>query len=946
MGTSLGSIFIDLKINLKALDAANRKLKGFSKTVNYTMKNAGRSVVRMERTFRKSFNRISNDALRLGGILTAGISLPIKEAFKNLIGSAAFDELEFVKLRKLLPVTDERAQEIREGLREIIRRVPLSTAEISNVGAEAARLGVAERYIENFTEVMGKMSFATVLGSQQAAIAIARFSNIVNLPLDQVERLGSAIVHLGNNFAANEQEIAKMSLRLGALKQVAGATIPEILGLSAAFPAVGLFPELVGTSMTRIMIKLQQQIKKSKDTVLPLLASLTEQTEGDFLKSWKDSQVQTLLDVAEGMDKAKNSGVNFAEMLDVIGLDGHRITMVMAFMSGKVKLFRDAIEKANEAFYNSIYLQREFDRFMNTLTNQFFLLTNQLKLVGIQLGTQFFPIVRNVVKEFIEKFIPALEVIVKEIGALSDKSRILIMAFAFIAAVMGPLIFMVGILIKAFIILGTSIAIFMGGFLLVATALAFTIAYWNEIVAAVKRYDAAQREAGRSWAQISVILKTGAQIIYILFKLIYNHIKLLMKVLYEVGKVIVNVIKFIIGELISAVQNIARLITGIIKFVVEPIAWAVDKAKSLFKILRDHDEKYLEQRKQTIAKLTAAQEGAANKEMSLAKKLTKEKKKSLELSDLKAKFTEMFGLEGHDFEKFESYFSELLVKIEKRKEELSDTFQKASELEAFDPEGAKIKEYLDSDYLSKVRELMEGGAEESGTQAGRTFSETFLSTVESDLSGMFDRVFKGEFFSLADIFRTFVQALTSTWSKFLAEEIVGGMRESMKKTGISGFLDGLFGKAKGYDLTHLPGDAFGGMFGGGDNAWYQNQQGAFGGGGFGSGGIGSDGFFGSKNLDGLASGGVLVGENGPEMVMNAKATKNYGSHLAAINKGIGSMDSGSGTNLTINQDIRPGVTQAQLGAALAETKSQIRRELFREARTPDSAMRRTFGLSR
>jgi len=105
--------------------------------------------------------------------------------------------------------------------------------------------------------------------------------------------------------------------------------------------------------------------------------------------------------------------------------------------------------------------------------------------------------------------------------------------------------------------------------------------------------------------------------------------------------------------------------------------------------------------------------------------------------------------------------------------------------------------------------------------------------------------------------------------------------------------------------------------------------------------------YGSRFYTGMASGGVLVGERGPEFLLNAKATRNYGGLLKRMNDGdLEKKGMGGDKNLNITNHIAAGVTQEQLGAALVEVKSQIRREMFREARTPDSPMRRTFGLAR
>lgn len=917
MGTSLGSIFIDLKINLKALDEANKKIKRFSKTVNVNMRQASTSVKKMERSWRRSFRRMSNDAFRLGGILTASLTAPLGLAFKSVIGGAAFDELEFVKLRKLLPVTDERAAEIREGLREIVRRVPLAAHEISNVGAEAARLGVAEKYIENFTEVMGKMSFATVLGSTDAAIALARFSNIVTLPLDQIERVGSAVVHLGNNFAANEREITKMALRLGALKAMAGATIPQILGLSAAFPAVGLFPELVGTSMGRIATKLQNAIKQFPK-MRALMAALTEKTPEQFQTDFAADNIKEILNVAEGLQKGANSGLQFAEMLRAIGLDGYRISIVMAFMAGNTKLFRDAIDKASLAFEQNIQLQKEFDRFMNTLSNQWRLFANQMSLIKIQLGDQFLPLMRKIVKLFLASFVPVLEVAVGRLSGLSDKTRLFILSMGLVLGIMGPVVLALGILVKVILILGTTIGLIMAGLLAVPLILAGVIIYWDELGAAIDSFG-------------NMLKSTWKRIKGFFGELKSNFVRD-MKVLWgHIVKIGTNIWRFYAGVWTS----IGEFFYNVFGPIIDAAIWIGEKINN---VLADKEGKSLQQ--QIIAAKKDAKETIDNRAAKLEAKRAKNNKKFVEglqaslpetSKDEIKKMKEAEGIQKRivkiqDDASKNSPWTKFWQDVEKRKKELKKQVDKASELDPFDPTANQNLDVLAPEFQDLARGLVdEFSAAEAGNTAAKTFSDSWEDTLRGEMTGTLSEIFEGELDSMASIFKSFLRSLinsmTQTWSRFLAEDIVGGLRKALDKSGGSGWLDGLFKTVKTAFKPTLPSSVI--------DISNKNFVGPI----RPAGPLKPDGSF--------AKGGVMVGEEGPEMVMNAKATKSYGRHLAALNYG---MDRRMGENVSMEQNFNfeAGVTQDQLGVALQQLSERMYQKMIDDLKTPDSHLRRTI----
>ena len=933
MGTSLGSIFIDLKINLKALDEANKKITRFTKTVKVQTNTASKHVTKMERSFKKSFRRISNEAFRLGGLLSISLTAPIASAFKSVIGGAAFDELEFVKLRKLLPVTDERAAEIREGLREIVRRVPLAAHEISNVGAEAARLGVAEQYIENFTEVMGKMSFATVLGSTDAAVALARFSNVVTLPLDQIERVGSAVVHLGNNFAANEREIAKMALRLGALKAMAGATIPQILGLSAAFPAVGLFPELVGTSMGRIATKLQNAIKQFPD-MKNLMAALTERTPEEFEEAFRKDNIKEILNIAEGLQKGANSGLQFAEMLRAIGLDGYRISIVMAFMAGNTALFRDAIEKANIAFNDAIYLQREFDRFMNTLSNQFALLANQLNIVKLKLGEHFLPLFRKLNDWILRNAVPALEVFVEALSILGDRSKIFILGVIGMVAAVGPLILAFGILLKIIVLvfsgLGIGLAIMLG-FPIAALAM---VIWWNKITASVTKF---LDKIGWAGTALTYFGKAAVYAVKFVVKLFYNLLHT-------------------IWLLPGAVWDVAKWAWDALKWLGKGFKWVGDQIDTYFlnpinKLLGEKDiHKELQDAGTNTFKQIEASTNRLEKERAAAKKdfvnhlaktipnttdkeLKKMKAAESVLSKLYKKTPEKVEDEAKEnVEKELSLFDKFMAKFKKKQKELQDITDKSFELDPFDPNARQNLDELSEEYKKIAEELVDKfSAAEAGNAAAKTFSDSWQGTLQTEMQGTLQSIFEGELDSIDSIFKAFLRSLiasmTQTWSRFLAEDIVGGLRKALDQSGGGGFLDSLFNAGK---------NAL-------SNTWKPttptlNPKGHI---DVGPKNPGAQDFIDRYAKGGMATGGIMVGERGPEMVMNAKASKSYGRHLAALNFG---MDNRMGENISMEQNFNfeAGVTQEQLGVALNQLSERMYRKMIDDLKTPDSHLRRTI----
>ena len=116
-------------------------------------------------------------------------------------------------------VLTDMGKELRGELIALSLELPITADELAVVTAAAGQLGV--RGTENllrFTEIAEGMGVATDLSSEQAAIALARISNILGISekdfIAWSEGTANATVALGNNVAATESQIINMALRI------------------------------------------------------------------------------------------------------------------------------------------------------------------------------------------------------------------------------------------------------------------------------------------------------------------------------------------------------------------------------------------------------------------------------------------------------------------------------------------------------------------------------------------------------------------------------------------------------------------------------------------------------------------------------------------------------------------------------------------------------------
>src|SRR5690606_16318654 len=107
--------------------------------------------------------------------------------------------------------------------------------QLARVMELAGQLGISGvDNLSKFTETVSLLGMTTNLIGEEAALALAQFANITQLPIDQIDRLGSVIVSLGNNMATTERDIVEMAQRIAGAGNVAGLTERQIFALAAS----------------------------------------------------------------------------------------------------------------------------------------------------------------------------------------------------------------------------------------------------------------------------------------------------------------------------------------------------------------------------------------------------------------------------------------------------------------------------------------------------------------------------------------------------------------------------------------------------------------------------------------------------------------------------------------------------------------------------------------
>ena len=391
----------------------------------------------------KRLDGIERNFTGAGRTLTAGLTLPIVGVGAAALASSITFESAFAGVRKTVDATEEQFGQLEQGIRDMTKRMPVSAEEIARVAEAAGQLGIQADDVLEFTEVMIGLGEATAdMMPEEAAMTVARFMNIMQTAPENVDRLASTVVGLGNNMAATEGEIAEMGLRLAGTGSLIGLTEAEVLGLAGTMASLGIRAEAGGTAMTRVMREIMNAVMAGGED-LDTFAGIAGVSADKFAEAFNGDPIQAIQLFSDGLGRIRDEGGNVNTALEAVSLNDIRVSDALLRMSGAGDVLASSINLATTAWDENIALQEEVDRRYETSESQLTMLWNTLTDVVRTLGDALVPVLLEVV-EMAKPFIAWLQSAAEWFGNLNPGMQRFIIAAAGIVAAIGPVLMIVG----------------------------------------------------------------------------------------------------------------------------------------------------------------------------------------------------------------------------------------------------------------------------------------------------------------------------------------------------------------------------------------------------------------------------------------------------------------------------------------------------------------------
>ena len=314
----------------------------------------------------------------------------------GLIKPAVAFESAMADVKKVVDFdSPEELKQMESDIKKLSETIPLSLEGLTQIVAAGGQLGVAKSELTAFAETAAQMSVAFDITADEAGQSMAKLSNVLQMPISEMSKVGDVINHLSNNIAATAPEITEVNLRAGAMAKTFGLSYNEVSALAGTFVSMGKSPEIAGTAINMMASRLKLIPVSSgaaREAFDQLGISMAEYTEMIESGRGKDALL-AVLDALTKIQGVKRSQI----MVDMFGENANRHINSLVESLDTLKANFELV--ANETEYAGS-MQREFAARSATTENNLQLLKNQMAVLTTNVGATLLPAINSVVGIF------------------------------------------------------------------------------------------------------------------------------------------------------------------------------------------------------------------------------------------------------------------------------------------------------------------------------------------------------------------------------------------------------------------------------------------------------------------------------------------------------------------------------------------------------------------
>lgn len=289
---------------------------------------------------------------------------------------------DFAEVARTSQATGEDLKDLRADFVGLAQDLPTSFGDLTQIGALAGQLGVAQSQIASFTETAAKFTATTNVTAEAAATAFGRLDALLPGVEGNFNGLGSSILQVGINSVATESDIVSTSSQIAAAGAQAGLTAGEVIGLSGALASLGVAPEAARGTVLRFFSLINSAVSNGGQS-LDDFAKVSGMTADQFRTQWSSDFTGTFVSFLEGIN---SEGRGAESALNGLGITATRDVSALLKLSQSTDLVADSLNNGTKGFAEGTALGNSFAITAETVSSKIAKLGNNFQAFMDALG--------------------------------------------------------------------------------------------------------------------------------------------------------------------------------------------------------------------------------------------------------------------------------------------------------------------------------------------------------------------------------------------------------------------------------------------------------------------------------------------------------------------------------------------------------------------------------
>ena len=311
----------------------------------------------------------------LAVVATSGTAINYERAFADVLRTTDFTSARI----------GAAAESAKSDLKSLASEIPVAFGQITQIATIGNQLGIAQGAITSFTETVAKFSATTGVTVDATAMAFGRIGELLGVPAQEFENLGSAIAFAGVNAVATEEQILSVTKEIATTAKMAKFSSADIVGLSTALSSLGIAPEAARGSIIRTFAGINKAISEGGD-VLERYASVAGMSAESFAATWQENGQEGFSALLRGLQNLSDEGANLDTVLRELGMKNVRDIQTVQKLGDNYAVYANSLRDANQGFKEGTFLGEAYGVIQETVASKLAIVSNSFSNLLDTLG--------------------------------------------------------------------------------------------------------------------------------------------------------------------------------------------------------------------------------------------------------------------------------------------------------------------------------------------------------------------------------------------------------------------------------------------------------------------------------------------------------------------------------------------------------------------------------